>query len=151
MITLDTNILVYAIDQAEPEKGQVAAELVERAQLAGAIIGLQVCGEFYSVATRRMRRSVWEAAQATRNLLTAFDAFPASRAAVERALAEAGAARFSYWDALLLAAAEESGCTVMFSEDIADGARLGRLEVVHAFGPAGLSERAQRILQQLGC
>jgi predicted nucleic acid-binding protein len=69
---------------------------------------------------------------------------------VERALAEAMVGRFGYWDALLLASANEAGCAVCFSEDMADGTRLGAVEVIAPFGPGGLSEHALAILDRIG-
>jgi predicted nucleic acid-binding protein len=103
-------------------------------------------GEFYVTAVRKLKRAPWEAAQAARNLLGSFDTFTASRAALERALAEAAAGRFSYWDALLLASANEAGCRFCFSEDMADGVRLGGVEVVAPFGDGGLGARAMKVL-----
>jgi predicted nucleic acid-binding protein len=146
MLSVDTNIFVYAVDQSDPAKQTVALEVGLRAQASGAAIGVQVCGEFYVASTRGLKRAPWEAAQAARNLMTAFATFSADRANVERALAEAAAGRFSYWDALLLSAADSAGCTVLFSEDMSDGARFGRVEIVNPFAPDGLSARADELL-----
>lgn len=149
MVTLDTNIFVYAIDEAEPEKSVVASDIASRLQRAGAPIALQVCGEFFVAASRRSGRAPWEVAQSARNLLAAFPSFRTSRAAVERALAEAAAGRFSYWDAVLLASADEAGCTAILTEDMADGVRLGGVEVIHPFAGGSLSERAEAALTQM--
>ena len=145
--TIDTNIFVYMLDTRAPTKQAAAIELVEGLRARDCIIALQICGELYAALTRRLKRAPWEAAQAARNVLAAFDTYGASRAAVERALAEAMAARFSYWDALLLASAHEAGCDVCFSEDMAPGARIGRVEVIAPFGPRGLSEAARKHLR----
>lgn len=146
MLSLDTNIFVYAVDQSDPEKQAIAVEVSRRAREAGAAIGLQVCGEFYAATTRRLGRAPWEASQAARNLMTAFPTFFARRSSVERALAEAAAGRFSYWDALLLSSADEAGCTALLTEDMTDGARFGRVEIVNPFAPNGLSVRASELL-----
>jgi predicted nucleic acid-binding protein len=146
MLSVDTNIFIYAVDQSEPEKQPLAMEVGRRAQAVGAAIALQVCGEFYSASTRRLKRAPWEAAQASRNLMTAFPTFNASRTAVERALAEAAAGRFSYWDGLLLASADEAGCTALLSEDMADGLRFGGVEIVNPFAGDRLSDRAVELL-----
>ncbi|MGY6533003.1 PIN domain-containing protein [Glycocaulis sp.] len=149
MVTLDTNIFVYAIDEAEPEKSAVATELADRVQRAGAPVALQVCGEFFVAASRRSGRAPWEVAQSARNLLAAYPSFRTSRTAVERALAEAAAGRFSYWDAVLLASADEAGCTALLTEDMADGARLGGVEVIHPFAAGAMSERAEAALARM--
>ena len=119
-----------------------------RLQYDDCLVSLQACGELYMALTRRLRRAPWEAAQASRNVMTAFPSFGSSRRAVERALAEAMAGKFGYWDALLLASAQEAGCDVCFSEDKADGKMLGSVEVVTPFGPDGLSDRARTFLDR---
>jgi predicted nucleic acid-binding protein len=148
--TIDTNVFVYMLDSRDARKHSAALELVERLRGLDCAVSLQACGELYAALTRRLRRAAWEAAQAARNLLTAFPVFGASRSAVERALAEASAGRFGYWDALLLASANEAGCGACFSEDMSDGTKLGTVEVVAPFGPAGISDRARAILEAAG-
>lgn len=146
MLSLDTNIFVYSVDSASAVKQALARKIAQEARAKGACIGLQVCGEFYAVASRKMGRSSWEAAQAARNLMQAFSTFEANRASLESALSEAAAGRFSYWDALLLASAEQAGCTYMISEDMADGSRLGSIQVVHPFAGQSLSRRTEAVL-----
>jgi predicted nucleic acid-binding protein len=144
--TIDTNILVYALDAREQSKQAIALSLIEVLRSKDCKVSLQVCGELYAALTRRLKRAPWEAAQAARNALALFESFGPTRGAVERALAEAMAGRFGYWDALLLASAHEAGCAYCFSEDMADGARLGGAEVVHPFAAKGLTKRAREAL-----
>jgi predicted nucleic acid-binding protein len=54
--------------------------------------------------------------------------------------------RFSFWDAVMLSAVAHAGCTVMLSEDMHDGARLGRIVVRNPFGPKGLALGAKAAL-----
>ena len=146
--SIDTNIFVYALDARDSAKQATAFELIKRVRQGDCAVGLQVCGELYAALTRRLRRAPWEAGQAARNVMAAFENFSASKNAVERALAEAMAGRFSYWDALLLASAQDAGCSVLFSEDMADGARLGTVEIINPFNAGALSERASTVLPQ---
>jgi predicted nucleic acid-binding protein len=146
VITADTNIFVYNIDVDDPAKHRASAEIVDALVARGAPIALQVAGEFYSVMTRALRRPPWQAAQAARNLLASFPVISASQRSTERALAEAASGRFSFWDANLLSAAEDGGCTYIISEDMHDGAKLGRIEVVKAFDAGGVSGRAREVL-----
>lgn len=147
-LTIDTNVFVYAVDATDRRKQETALEVIEAARGLDCRVSLQTCGELYAVLVRRFRRATWEAAQASRNVLAMFETFGASRGAVERALAEAMAGRFSYWDGLLLASAHEAAVDVCVSEDMADGARLGRVEVMSPFGASGLSERAGAVLRR---
>ena len=146
IVTLDTNVLVYTVDDRDPVRQGAAQEMTEALRLAGGPLALQVCGEFYRASTRRLLRAPWEAAQISRNLMIAFPVFATTMRSMERALAEAAAARFSFWDANLLCAAEAAGCTHMISEDMKDGSRLGGLEVVGAFDDGAISERARKVL-----
>lgn len=144
--TIDTNVFVYALDARDPLKQRIAVELLSALHGRGGRVALQSIGELYSALTRRLGRAPWEAAQAARNALASFDAYGATESAVETALAEAMTGRFSYWDALLLAAAHSAGCDICFSEDMKDGARLGNVEIVSPFGASGLSDRARSVL-----
>lgn len=146
--TIDTNVFVYMLDARDAAKQAAAIELTEQLRSHDCVISLQSCGELYAALTKRLRRAPWEAAQASRNVLASFDTFAATRTATERALAEAMAGRFSYWDALLLASAHDAECRYCFSEDMADGATLGAVEVVHPFDGNGLSQRAKDILAE---
>jgi predicted nucleic acid-binding protein len=147
LITADTNVFVYAVDLRYPIKKRICADILAALASRRAPVGLQVAGEVFSVLSGHMRRPPWEAAQASRNLLASGPSFGTTRYSIERALAEAATGRFSFWDANLLSAAEEAGCTHMISEDMADGVRLGRIEVVHPFAKdGGLSDRARDLL-----
>jgi predicted nucleic acid-binding protein len=147
LITADTNVYAYSVDQREQTKRKGCVEIVAVLSARRAPVGLQVAGEFFSVLAGSLRRPPWEAAQTARNLLAAGPSFGTTRYSIERALAEAATGRFSFWEANLLSAAEEAGCTHMISEDMGDGARLGRIEVVHPFAKdGGLSDRARDLL-----
>jgi predicted nucleic acid-binding protein len=147
IVTADTNLFVYAVDGRDPAKQVSALDLIEVLETRRSPIALQVCGEFFRACTRRLNRSGWEAAQGARNLMTAYRTFGPTRSSTERALAEAAAGRFSYWDAALLAAAEEAECTHILSEDMQDGVCLGRIEVVRPFAAGDVSERARELLR----
>jgi predicted nucleic acid-binding protein len=146
MMTADTNIFIYSWDSRFPGKATVAQEVGDRLKQRESAIGLQVVGEVQHVLSRKFRQPPWEAAQNARNLLASFGTFAPVRQNAEEALSLMAAGRFQYWDALLLTAARDAGCTVFFSEDMGDGTRLGALEVVNPFGPDGMSERARALL-----
>lgn len=148
IVTLDANILVYSVDHRDLKKHEACKSLLAALVASGGPLGLQVCGEFYNAVTRRLHHAPWVAAQGARNFITAFPIFGSNSSTFQTALAEAATGRLSFWDANLLAAAEAAGCTHMISEDMHDGARLGRIEVVAAFAPdGGVSDRARTLLQ----
>ena len=147
IVTADTNLFVYAVDDRDPTRQGAALGLIEALKARRSPIALQVCGEFYRASTRRLKRSPWEAAQGARNLMTAYPTFGPTRRSTERALAEAAAGRFSYWDAALLAAADEADCTHILSEDMQEGMGIGGIEVVRVFDESGISEPVRALLQ----
>ena len=147
MISIDTNVLVYLWDNSAPQKMTVAQRIVSTLSGNGAQLGLQVIGETQAVRRRTVGQPPWLAAQNARNLLVAFDTFAADEANVAEALALMAAGRMNYWDALLVTASRDAGCTVLLTEDMQDGFQLGDLEIVHPFGPTGPSARLETCLQ----
>ena len=145
-VTLDSNILVYFVDTFRPERQTLAISVVERAGRLRGRLGLQAIGEFYRAATGKLKVPPAFARARAGEFLTVFDTFPHSLLALERGLDEAAAGRFSFWDAVLLASAEEAGCTVMLSEDMYEGAKLGNIVVRNPFGADGLSDAAREAL-----
>jgi predicted nucleic acid-binding protein len=146
MISADTNLFVYLWDLRDPTKNKTAQAVVEALSGRRSIVGLQVVGEYQNALHRRLRLPVWVAAQSARNVLTEFSTFAYDEASVETALVEASAGRLSYWDALLLAAADSAGVKTMISEDMGDGLIFRGLEVVNPFGPNGPSDRVRLLL-----
>jgi predicted nucleic acid-binding protein len=148
MISLDTNVLVYVSDDEAPAKQAVAIQLLAMLNERRQPLGLQVIGELANVLHRKLRHPPWAAAQHARNVLHAFDIFPTSETAAEEALSMMASGRLSYWDALLLTSARETGVKVMLSEDMQDGFKFGAIEIVNPFAPdGGLSARAQELLE----
>ena len=147
MITADSNVFVYLHDEAAPAKRAVARQVVDRLMRDESAIALQVVGEYQNVLRRRLKAPSWVAAQEARTLLEAFDVFPPTRSAAERALEQLAVGRLSYWDGLLLAAAAEARCTVMLSEDMHDGGVVFGVKVINPFAGEGLSSAAREALR----
>jgi predicted nucleic acid-binding protein len=144
--TLDTNILLYAVDAREGRRREWATHIIEAAVGLDCPLALQVVGEFYAAATAKLKLDARDAAALAAQLIAGFDTFGYSVHAVRAALEEAPKSRFSYWDGVLLASAAEAGCTRIFSEDMADGARFGSIAVANPFRGDGLAPRAKAVL-----
>jgi predicted nucleic acid-binding protein len=145
--TLDTNLLVYSVDNAAGERHRLAREIVDRAVESECLLTLQSLGEFYSYVTwKGIMPSVDAAAQAV-DWLELFPTVAASAAAIRVALADAAAGRASYWDALLIATAAEAGCSIVLTEDMSDGGALGGLRIHNPFAASGkLTDITRRLL-----
>jgi predicted nucleic acid-binding protein len=145
--TLDTNILIYTMDRSAGHRHRLAEEIVERSIQGDCWLTLQAISEFYSAITRKRVMSPATAAALAGDWLTAFPTAAASASAIRVALTHAVSGRASYWDALLVATAAEAGCTVILTEDMADGSALGGIRIHNPFASTGgLTEEAQRLL-----
>jgi predicted nucleic acid-binding protein len=144
--SLDTNILVYALDSAAGPKHALAAEIVARAAYCGCRLTLQSLSEFYVVVTRKGIVPAAEAVAQVEDWLLLFPALAPTSSVVYAALAHAVAGRASYWDALLVETAGEGGCGFLLSEDMADGGKLGSVRIVNPFDGAVLSAVAEKLL-----
>ena len=144
--SLDTNILVQALDGAAGPKHALAAEIMARAAIRDCRLTLQSLSEFYVVVTRKGIVPGPEAAAQVEDWLVLFPALAPTPAAVRAALAHASAGRASYWDALLVATAGEGGCETVLSDDMACGGQLGSVTVVNPFDAGALTDRATALL-----
>lgn len=133
---LDTNLFVYLIDDANPTKQATAERLISRALTENsACISFQVVQETLHVLTRKFAQRVPpEVATAILNhsLLPFWQVQP-SPALYARALELQARYRYSFYDSLILAAALESGCARVLSEDLQDGQRIEGLTVENPF------------------
>jgi predicted nucleic acid-binding protein len=145
-VTADTNVFVYSVDGRDPVKQQTARQVFAALANADSLVALQVVGELQNALHRRLKAPVHLASQQARNVFATFRSFGYAPYAVDIALAQSAAGRLSYWDALLLASCAQAGLTVLLSEDMQDGFKLGGVEVVNPFGPSGLSARAREVL-----
>lgn len=144
--TLDTNILVYSVDQEAGQRHQIARSIVRRAALVPCWLTLQAISEFYAAVTRKQKMPAADAARVAADMLAVFSTIPLSATAVRTALATASAGRASYWDALLVATAAEAGCMTILTEDLSDGTTLHGVRVLNPFTPAGLAPAAEALL-----
>ena len=148
MITVDTNVLVYAVDDRDNQGRQAIAQAVVLQLMdLGQPITLQVVGELQNVLRRRLKLPPHLALQQARNIYGSFQNFAYDAGCVDVALAHAAAGRFGYWDALLLAACARANVTTLLSEDMQDGMVFLGVQIVNPFSPQGLSPRARELLQ----
>ncbi len=146
--SLDSNILVYTVDNRFPVRRVSALDVMTRAALLDCILVPQSLAEFFNVASRKAIMPRSAAIEQLTDWIALFAIAPGPTAdAVLTAAAASAAGRFQFYDALLLATAAAAGCTALISEDMADGATLSGVEVVSAFDAAGrISRRAVALL-----
>jgi predicted nucleic acid-binding protein len=129
----DTNILVYADDRAAPAKQRTALDLVAKHRRARTgVVSLQVLQEYFVTVTRKLQV---DAAIARRKveLLAEFDVASPEVSDILAAIDLHRLHGFSFWDALILRAAKQAGCSVLFSEDMQNTREIDGVRIVNPF------------------
>jgi predicted nucleic acid-binding protein len=125
----DTNVLLYLLSEDNRKADRAEAIIAE-----GGVISVQVLNEFTSVAFRKLGMSYAE----IRDVLATVRAVCQSQALTvnthERGLDIAERFDFSLYDSMIVSSAVESGCTVLYSEDMQHGQEVGgQLVVINPF------------------
>ena len=129
-VFFDTNVLVYIVGQKDERTAKAESLVVN-----GGIVSVQVLNELASVFHRKLKMS-WQ------DILAALDAIrvlcpapiPLTTDTHDAALRIAIKYGFSFYDALIAAAALEAECTILYSEDLQDSQVIdGRLTIRNPF------------------
>jgi predicted nucleic acid-binding protein len=125
----DTNILVYSFENTP--RGDGARDLMA----PGGVIGVQSLNELALTLRRKYRRSYAEMKRDLSEIKLLFEApLPLTMAIHNDGLRIAERYQLQIYDSMLLAAALSAGCTIFYSEDLADGLVIdGRLTVCNPF------------------
>jgi predicted nucleic acid-binding protein len=125
----DTHILVYAFAADDPRAARAEALIA-----AGGVIGIQVLNEFTNV-TRRKLRWDWKQVEASLEVIEELlgVARPLTAGLHAQAVALARDSNLSFYDALIVAAAMDAGCELLYSEDLQDGRKFGAVTVQNPF------------------
>ncbi|MGH9606202.1 MAG: PIN domain-containing protein [Terracidiphilus sp.] len=130
---IDTNILVYTDDPGDPAKHSRAIGLVgDLLRQRTGVVSLQVLQEYFTTAMGKLKL----AADVAKRRIEAF----ARMQVVEPKLTDILAAidlhrlhRVTYWDALILRTASQSGCRILLSEDMPHGQVIDGVRIVNPF------------------
>jgi len=131
-IFLDTNTLIYILEGKQPSpdaaltpgemeanrKGDITLRLLQRDDI---FVGVPVFNELCNVALRR--KFDWKKTRVMLATLEALclDVVPLTLEVHQRGLFLHEKYQLQFYDALMLAAALEAGCTTFYSEDMQDG------------------------------
>ncbi|KRQ15972.1 PIN domain-containing protein [Bradyrhizobium sp. DASA03076] len=125
---LDTNILVYA--QQTGPKATIAQDLIAQ----GGTISAQVLNELTNVLRKKDNRSWRDIELVLDDVDNALEpALPLTAATSRAALTLARDHGFAFYDALIVAAAIEAGCDVLYTEDMQHRRSIGGLSIVNPF------------------
>jgi predicted nucleic acid-binding protein len=133
---IDTNIFVYSFDQTAPAKAKLATQLIRKALTTQkGVISFQVVQEFFNVALGRFARpmNTADAEQYFAVTLRPLLAIHSSPALYLEALHLQSGRKLSWYDSLIVAAAQQAQCEVLLTEDLQHAQKFGSLRVENPF------------------
>ena len=134
-IFVDTNVLVYRRDSAQGDKQAQAAAWMERLWAErGGRLSYQVLQEYYVTVTSKLKPGLeLESARNDVRSLLAWKPVTIDAGVVDAAWVIQDRYGLSWWDALIVAAAQVANCRFLLTEDLQEGQELGEVRVVSPF------------------
>lgn len=135
-IGLDTNVLVYSVDLADPPRQQRAIDLVDRVVRAQGAVAEQSLFEFLHVVVRKFgfpRDGAFRVVKVWRGLL---ETVLPNEAIFDDTSLLMQKYNLNVWDSRLLATCATAGVSILFSEDMQDGGQYGSVLVIDPFEAA---------------
>ncbi len=133
---IDSNVFVYLFDERDERKRKSAEKLVTQGLETGqGVISAQVIQETLNVITRKLLTPVTpaDAKRFLDEVLAPMWRVTPSIALYHRALEVQARYRYSFFDALIIAAALDAGCARLYTEDLQHGQRIDSLTVTNPF------------------
>ena len=135
---VDTNILIYAICE-EVKKSNIARTLLI-SNANQIVVSSQVINEFIAVSLKKNILPMEEIFEYADGFMKIFDFVVIRKEDIRKAMFLKRRYKYNYWDSLIIASALESGCGILYTEDMQDGQVIeGRLRIVNPF----VSERSR--------
>jgi predicted nucleic acid-binding protein len=133
VVFVDSNILVYAHDaDAGPKRDRTVESLRLLWESGAGRLSVQVLQEFYVNVTRKLATPV--ARSTAREVVSSYGAWvrePTTPDTVTRAIDIAEMAQIMFWDALIVASAEQVQATHVYSEDLNAGQIIAGVKIVN--------------------
>lgn len=144
-VFVDTNVLVYSRDASEPQKQKQAMAWMARlwSEKTGRL-SFQILNEFYVTVTRKLQPGLDpHNAREDVRLLLAWRPIPVDIRMVEGAWRIQDRYRLSWWDSLVVSAAQIGDCRYLLTEDLQENQNLGNIKIINPFhtSPESLEER----------
>jgi predicted nucleic acid-binding protein len=134
-VFVDTNILVYAYDISAGIRHETAKKLLAGLWNSGlGVISTQVLQEFYVTVTRKLPKAIDSkiAKEIVTDLLE-WEVVTIEGPMILDAIELSQKHSFSFWDSLIIAAAEKADCTLLLSEDLSSGTSIGKIKIKNPF------------------
>lgn len=117
-VFIDTNVLIYAYSETEPEKKEKVLALLEQKAVC---LSTQVINEFIWTMSKKFSIAMDLLKPATHNFFSMYEVFLLDEEAIVKAIELVEQRHFSYWDSLILSAALRTNCNILYTEDLQHG------------------------------
>lgn len=134
-VFVDTNVLLYAVDDTDLDKQRRCRDwLTVCWQRRCGRMSTQVLNEFYANARKRFASAISAGdARAEVRRYQRWKPWVIDHATIETAWAAESRYQLNYWDALMVAAAQHMGCTLLLTEDLQHDQAIDQLRIVNPF------------------
>ena len=134
-IFVDTNVLVYSRDLSEPLKQkQAMAWMSHLWNGKNGRLSFQVLNEFYVTVTHKLQPGMDpHSAREDVRFLLAWQPISVEGRVVEGAWHILDHYQLSYWDALIVSAAQLIDCRYLLTEDLQENQKIGNVEIINPF------------------
>ncbi len=133
---IDTNIFIYTFDQRETKKREKAKKIIKKAFTDGkGFISILVIQEFFNVATKKFESpmAVLEAKDYMDKVFKLLNVIHPNYDIISQGLDVSAITQYSFYDSLIISAAQEAECKVLYSEDFQHGQMIQKLKIENPF------------------
>jgi predicted nucleic acid-binding protein len=134
-ISLDTNILVYAVDRGAGEKNRVARRILRYAAESEGVLTQQVIGEFLNVSRRMPHLDQQRLGRIALKLCETFPLLTTSRDHLFEAFDRSMRFQLQFWDALIASVCIAHGVSHLLTEDMQNGFSFNGMTIINPFLP----------------
>ncbi len=127
-VFFDTNILLYLLSEDD-----LKADKTEQLVAGGGIISVQVMNEFASVAKRKLQMNWPEISDVLTSLRSICDFVPLTEKLHRDAITIAERYGFTFYDSLIVAAAINVECDMLYAEDLQSGQQIEKLLIKNPY------------------
>ena len=136
-IFIDTNILIYTVDKKDQEKLKKSREFVKKiSSNHSPVISTQVLQEFYTASTAKLKLEkifIKNIVHSYQNM----EVVTIDPQIIEQAIDISIIFQLSFWDSLIVAAAEQAKCEFLISEDLNNGQNIRGIKIINPFENEG--------------
>ena len=130
-VFLDSNIVIYSYSRTEPKKQIIAAKIISE---NNSVISTQVLNELVNIVTRKFNFNYLQAKKTVVECCQNNHLHINSHYTIMQACEIASKYKFSFFDSVIISAALEADCTILYSEDMHELIDIeNKLSIVNPF------------------